>query len=390
MTRARIWRGAALAVIFGALLAPWAQAQTGDRATDKVLAEAKALRAQHQNAKAEQVLNQYVAEHGDDANVLSMLAQMRVDAVDTPGALALLTRALTASPNSPAANLEAGRLLLGEHRDPEAMDRFETVLAVDLRNTDARNGEMAAVTELAVSARREGHPEAALAALEHARIKLPDEPQLLLDFGIQAEELGQIPQALEALQAARKLDPKNADVLYALARVDTDRQHVQDAEAELREYVAIRPNDATAHFGLGHVLSMQQKNDEARKEFQRSIELQPVQTESYYELGQMELEVQNDAAAEPLFARVLARDPKHGGALTGMGEIEFRKKDYAQAEQYLARAEAAAPEYQPAHYYRGLALARMGRKDESQTELATAAELDRKQQGPPGAVDAQH
>jgi len=115
-----------------------------------------------------------------------------------------------------------------------------------------------------------------------------------------------------------------------------------------------------------------------------------VQTESYYELGQMELEVQNDAAAEPLFARVLARDPKHGGALTGMGEIEFRKKDYAQAEQYLARAEAAAPEYQPAHYYRGLALARMGRKDESQTELATAAELDRKQQGPPGAVDAQH
>jgi Tfp pilus assembly protein PilF len=69
-----------------------------------------------------------------------------------------------------------------------------------------------------------------------------------------------------------------------------------------------------------------------------------------------------------------------------MGIIAFRSKDYVQAEQYLAGAEKTAPGYQPAHYYRGLTLARLGQKDESQRELQTAAELDRKQQGPPGAA----
>jgi tetratricopeptide (TPR) repeat protein len=112
-----------------------------------------------------------------------------------------------------------------------------------------------------------------------------------------------------------------------------------------------------------------------------------VQTESYYQLGQLELDLQHDAQAAPFFQKVLARDPTHGGSLTGMGILTFRAKDYTQAEQYLARAEKAAPDYQPAHYYRGLALARLGQKEESQRELQLATELDRKQQGPPGVSD---
>ena len=72
-----------------------------------------------------------------------------------------------------------------------------------------------------------------------------------------------------------------------------------------------------------------------------------------------------------------------------MGIIAFRSKDYSQAEQILIRAEKTAPNDQPAHYYRGLALARLGQKDESQRELQIAVELDRKQQGPPGALDGE-
>jgi Flp pilus assembly protein TadD len=165
------------------------------------------------------------------------------------------------------------------------------------------------------------------------------------------------------------------------------QQHLQTAEEDLRKYLVKRPEDASAHFGLGKVLQAAQRGPDARAEFERSIQLQPAQTESYYELGRLELEVQHDGQAAELFQNVLARDAKHGGALTGMGIIAFRSKDYAQAEQYLARAEKTAPNYLQAHYYRGLALARMGRKDESRTELQIATDLDRKQQGPPGAVD---
>ena len=76
----------------------------------------------------------------------------------------LLWRALRQRPNLPRANLMLGNLLLHEHHDPEAMDRFETVLAINLRSAEARRGELAAVTELAERMRQLGHPELALKA----------------------------------------------------------------------------------------------------------------------------------------------------------------------------------------------------------------------------------
>ncbi|HEX8812396.1 MAG TPA: tetratricopeptide repeat protein, partial [Terracidiphilus sp.] len=73
--------------------------------------------------------------------------------------------------------------------------------------------------------------------------------------------------------------------------------------------------------------------------------------------------------AKPLFERVLARDPNHAGALTGLGELAFRNKDYAAAEQLFAHAEKSDPTYARPHYYRGLALARLGRDAEAQQEF---------------------
>ena len=352
-----------------------------------VLRQAKVLMAEHRTEQAEHVLNSFLSTHADDVDALTMLAQIHLQQDDSSTAKDLLTRALASSPNSPSANLTLGKLLLDEHHDPEAMDRFETVLDIDLREEEARKGELAAATELAMSARRENRPDAALKVLEHARTKLPDDAKLLMDLGVQAMELGNLPEANDALQAARKLDGSNPEILYALARIEMSELHLQAAEADLRAYLAKRPDDASAHFGLGRLLEAQQRSADAKAEFERSVQLQPVQTESYYELGQLELEVQHDAQAAPLFEKVLARDPDHGGALTGMGIIAFRSKNYSEAEQYLAHAEKTAPNYQPAHYYRGLVLARLGRKDESRSELEAAAALDRKQQGAPGAAD---
>lgn len=351
-----------------------------------ILRQAKLLRANHQPEAAVRVLNSFLSKNPDDADALTLLAQIRLDQGDATLAKELLTKALASSPNSPAANDTMGKLMLEEHHDPEAMDRFETVLAIDLKDKDAREGELAAATDLAMSARREDRPEAAMEVLEHARSKLPDDPKLLLDLGIQATEAGQLPEANDSLQAARRLDANDPNILYALGRLEMEEQHMQAAEANFRAYLAERPEDASAHFGLGKVLAVQQRSTEARAEFERSIQLQPAQTESYYELGQLELELQHDAQAAPLFQKVLVRDASHGGALTGMGIIAFRSKDYVQAEQYLARAEKTAPDYQPAHYYRGLALARLGQNDESTRELQIATELDRKQQGAPAAT----
>ena len=350
--------------------------------------EATKLRTEHREEEAAALLAGYLAKYPQDADALVLLARIRSDDGHSSEAKELLDRALRSSPDSIPANTMLGDLLLAEHRDPEAMDRFETILAIDLRNKEARSGELQAVVELAISARAKQRPDLALVALEHARSKLPDDPKLLLDLGLQANELGRLPEALDALQSARKLRPEDPDILYALARVETDEQHLPVAEQELRAYLVMKPDDATAHYGLGHVLAISQRPDEARIEFERSIQLQPVQTESYYQLGKIELDGQHDAQAETFFRKTLDRDPTHGGALTGMGILCFRRKQYEEAEQFLAKAEKTAPEYQPAHYYRGLSLAHLRRKDEADAELRISTELDRKQQGPLGAPAA--
>ena len=310
-----------------------------------------------------------------DASSLTRTAARSLADNDRPRAIKLLHQALALSPNAPSPNLDLGKILLTDRHYPEAMDRFETVLAIDLRSAEARQGELDAATHLALQARNAGHPEAALLCLQHAREYLLDDPTLLLDLGIQADQIGQYPIAEDALTVALALHPGDPAVLYALGRLETDEKHLPAAEIHLRSYLALHPEDPSAHFGLGHILVMQQRFPEATVEFDRSIALQPVQTESYYQLGQIATDLQHDADAKPLLEKVLNRDPKHGGALTCMGILAYRSRQYTQARTYLARAVASSPDYQPAHYFYGLTLARLGEKQASDAELKTAVEL---------------
>jgi tetratricopeptide (TPR) repeat protein len=100
-----------------------------------------------------------------------------------------------------------------------------------------------------------------------------------------------------------------------------------------------------------------------------------VQTEAYYQLGDIALGQGDFVEAISEFSKTLARDPKHGGALTGTGQAYFKQKQYVQAEDFLQRAVVAAPDYQTSHYYLGLTLARLGRKEDSERELSLATQL---------------
>lgn len=326
-------------------------------------------------AAAQQANNTLSTSNQADALVAQALYSLQQG--DQSAARQLLLQAIAISPTHPAANNALGKLHISEHRYPEAMERFEAVLATNLRDSDARHGELSAAVALALQVRA-SNPEAALACLQHARENLPDDPTLLTDLGIQAQAMGKLTLANESLGAALKIKPDDLPALYAMARVETDQMYSASADKHFRAYLAARPNDATAHYGLGHLLQMQLKTAEAKKEFERSIELQPVQTESYYELGQIALDAQHDAEASPLFRRTLARDPNHAGALTGMGILSYRAKNYTEAERYLAKAIVSAPDYQPAHYYYSLALAHVGKKAEAEQQLKIAASLQQK------------
>ncbi len=249
------------------------------------------------------------------------------------------------------------------------MQQFEAALKLNQENKMARQGEADAAAAWAAAEVRGRRVDQAMEILERGLKEVPDSPELLTDFGVEATALGQFGIAEQALRAADRIRPHEAKTVYGLARLEVEAQHLPEAERDLRAYLALRPQDPSAYFGLGHVYAMQQRDAEAREAFTQSIKLQPRQSESYYQLGELELEAHHDEDAGREFAVVLARVPQHAGALTGMGQLALRAKDYARAEQYLAAAEKSDPDYQTPHYFRGLALAKLGRKDEAEQEM---------------------
>jgi Flp pilus assembly protein TadD len=268
-------------------------------------------------------------------------------------------------------------LALGLNED--ALKSFERALAVNQSAPEAREGEVKAAEAAALADSKAGVNGGALLFLIRARKFVPDSPELLLDFGVQAERMRIFRDADEALTRARQLAPDNLKILYALARVQLDEQKMPEAEANLRLYLKEKPDDPTAHYGLGHLLHMTEKDDEANDELNRSIALQPRQSGSYYELGEIALERNQDEVARQAFNKTLALAPHHGGALTGMGVLAFRAKDYPSAETYLKNATEYAADYPKANHYYALVLAKLGRMEESKREAARAAELDQQE-----------
>ena len=265
--------------------------------------------------------------------------------------------------------------LLASGKAAEAREAYEATLQADPRNAAALHGEVAASERLALDARAAGKMDDALKALLRARGFVPHDPRLLYDLGILEDEMRLYRDADAALAEVEQLNPSDPMVLYAAARVKLDMGQLGSAQEKMQAYLKLRPEDAGAHYGLGRVYQLGLQLDKARAEFERSIALQPVQTEAYYELGDIALGqgAFDEAIAE--FGKTLERDPKHGGALAGTGQAYFKRKQYAQAEGFLRRAVAAAPKYQAGHYYLGLTLARLGRAEESQRELAVATAL---------------
>jgi tetratricopeptide (TPR) repeat protein len=268
-----------------------------------------------------------------------------------------------------------GDALLSAGKPIEARAAFEAALTANPADAQAQAGEVTASERIALDARAAGQTDDALRALLRAADFAPHSARLLLDTGVLEEQMRLYKDAEKAFSAAQQISPSDPGIQYGLARVYMDLDQLDPAEKNMEAYLKVRPGDATAHFGLGRIYQMGLQFDKARTEFARSIELQPVQTEAYFELGDLALKQGDLAEALQQFNKTLARNPKHGGALEGSGEACFKLQRYPEAKDFLERAIAASPEYPPSHYYLGLTLARLGRKEDSERELELSTKL---------------
>jgi tetratricopeptide (TPR) repeat protein len=257
----------------------------------------------------------------------------------------------------------------------EQMSAFEKALQADRSDANARKSEVDTAVQLSLAERRENREQAALWLLLRAQYWVPDDPRLLVDLGVQEDNLKLFADADKTLTEALKIRPNDLNTLYTVARVKMDLGQMQSAEQAWLSYIKQDPSNPTAYYGYGLVLQTLGRDDEARLQFNRSIEENPNQAESYYRLGEIARRGGNKAAARSEYERALARDSRHGGALTGLAILDYEEKKYGSAESELEAAIKSEPEYRTTRYYHGLTLARLGRKKEAEAEFSRAVQL---------------
>ena len=326
--------------------------------------------------RAELALNVVLVSSPNDCRALNLLGIVRAQQHQEAEAEKLFRKAIAAKPGFASAHVSLGMLDVQMSRRDEAIIEFQEALRLDSQRDDARSALVNVWREQARAAIQANDPEKALALLINARKEHPNDPDVLYDFGMVALRMSLLPDATEAFEKVLSTRPDDTKALYGLGRAQMSMADFEPAQKTFTTYLASHPDDASAHYALGTILESLQKPDQARAEFEKSIALQPTQTESYFHLGRIDIDSGDLDAAQKLFDHVLQRDPRHAGALAGMGRVAFQKKNYEKAVDWLTQAANINTSLREAHYYLGLAYARMDRKDESEEELAIASELE--------------
>ncbi len=318
----------------------------------------------------------------DDYRALDLLGVVRVLQHRDVEAERLFRRAIEKNADFAPSHAHLGLLFLQKGRPDDAVPQLREALRIDSARTDASNALVQILREQSQTAAAIGDSARSLALLREALNYAPDNPDVQFDFGTIALQLSLWDDAIAAFQQTLKLRQNDPVALYSLGRAFLGEWKFDDARQQFARYVEARPDDASGHCALGMTLAALENAQDARKEFERSIVLAPEQTESYFRLGLIELNMKDLDDAATNFQHVLTQDSKHAGALSGLGRASFEQKRYSDAIDLLQRAISVDDSLREAHYYLGLALARVGRREEadSQLKISTRLEHDEAQQ----------
>ena len=176
-----------------------------------------------------------------------------------------------------------------------------------------------------------------------------------------------------------------AAVAVALLAFATTAQAAlwRDTTTLFTHTIAVTGPNAAAHHALGLALYREGRLDESIAELRSALTITERYADAWAALGEALLKSGRSGEALDAYRRAVregARDPavraKLAAALNAEGARRMRAGDAAAAESVLREAIAASPEDATAHATLGVVLARSGRLDEAEPELAEAVRRD--------------
>jgi tetratricopeptide (TPR) repeat protein len=247
---------------------------------------------------------------------------------------------------------------------------------------DPASGEAAQL--LGLSYYLGGHPADAIPLLEKVQTWYPranvDASYILGVCYIQTKAY---PQARKAFARMFDVPPDSAAGYLFTARMLFRQEFDPVAEEYAQKAAALDPKLPLAHFLLGELYLYKSKVPEAIAEFQKELAINPGNAATYYKLADAYSRIQKFEDAERLLQRSIWLDATSTGPFILMGKVLEKKGEFELAVRALQRAAAMDPNNPTTHHLLGQAYRDMGKKEEAESELKLAEQLQTRQRSNP-------
>jgi len=271
---------------------------------------------------------------------------------DYASAIPPLKRALDLNPDLPGAHQMLGYALLFEGYAAEAIPHLQQAQAEDA---------------LGIAQLETGKLPGAIASLEAALAKRPNDPDLLYYLGRAGGLLSK--EAFDVLESAY---PDSARAHQALAENYAALRRVPDAEKEYQEALRLRPDAPGIHLALGLVYAAASQWAKAEEQFHSEAKLRPGSAEAAYRLGDALLQEGKVKDARLELVRADQLKPNMPETLYSLGKAASLDGDAAAAEtawQELIATEKEGPLAAQAHFGLAGLYRKQGKTAEAEGEM---------------------
>ena len=292
-------------------------------------------------------------------------------------AIANLESIQSANPQANGLDLELGTAYYKKSDFPKAIDYLKKASVADPRNSEATQ-------LLGLSYYLGGHPADAIPLLEKVQGWYPranvDAAYILGICYIQTKDY---PHARVAFAKMFDVPSDSAASYMFTARMLLRQEFDPVAEEYAQKAATLDPKLPLVHFLLGELYLYKSRVPEAIGEFQKELAIDPGNAETYYKLADAYSRIQKFDEAERLLQRSIWLDATSTGPFILMGKVLEKKGEFELAVRALQRAATMDPNNPTTHHLLGQAYRDMGKKEEAESELTLAEQLQTKQNSHP-------
>src|SRR5215469_14872933 len=258
-------------------------------------------------------------------------------------------------------------------------DYIEALRSLD-KAVEANPRDDEAVQLLGLSYYLSGQPSKAIPLLERVQGWYPranvDASYILGICYIQTQDY---PGARRAFAKMFDVRPDSAASYLFTARMLLRQEFDPIAEEYAQKAVALDPKLPMTHYLLGELYTYKSRIPEAIAEFQKELAINPAHAATYYKLGDAYSRIQKYDEAERVLQRSIWLDASSTGPYILMGKVLAKKGELALAVRTLQHAASMDPNNPTTHHLLGQAYREMGMKEEAESELKLADELQTRQ-----------